>query len=346
MTPSNHRWRAVERAAVVTIWMLVLAGGMAPADDHPPRQTRLALENGRWRINGEITYRGAPAEGLLLNVRMVNSTFEDRNQPDFDPDANTTAFLARIPDYYAHGVRAFTLCLQGGMPGYEGALNSAYEPDGSLRQDYLQRVARVIDACDRQGIAVILGCYYQRQDQVLQDEDAVRRGVVNTVAWIRSQGYRNVALEIANEYPHRGFNHQLLRSAAGQAELVRLAKKTWPQLLVSTSGIGDGRLDPEVAEASDFLLIHFNGVPVEQIPGRIAALKKYKKAIVCNEDDKTGRTAARALELSVENGASWGLMLSRQNQYVPFTFAGAADDPAVYQRLRELATSRSAPAQQ
>jgi hypothetical protein len=95
-----------------------------------------------------------------------------------------------------------------------------------------------------------------------------------------------------------------------------------------------------VAEASDFLLIHFNGVPVEEIPECINALKKYNKAIVCNEDDKQGRDAARAAELSVENGASWGLMLNTKNQYVPFEFDGAADDPIVYAKLKGLATPR------
>ena len=39
------------------------------------------------------------------------------------------------------------------MPGYEGALNSAFEPDGSLRDSYLRRVRRVIEACDRHGAA-------------------------------------------------------------------------------------------------------------------------------------------------------------------------------------------------
>jgi len=71
---------------------------------------------------------------------MVNATFEDRHRNDFDPDRNTAAFLAHLPDYASHGVRAFTFCLQGGMPGYEGALNSAFEADGSLRPSYLERV--------------------------------------------------------------------------------------------------------------------------------------------------------------------------------------------------------------
>ena len=108
-----------------------------------------------------------------MNVRMVNSVFEDRHKPDFDPEANTNRFLSHMPDYTAHGVGAFTICLQGGRPRYKGALNSAFTPDGSLRESYLARVRRIIEACDRHGLVVILGCFYQRQDQVLKDEDAV-----------------------------------------------------------------------------------------------------------------------------------------------------------------------------
>ena len=153
-----------------------------------------------------------------MNVRMVNSTFEDRRKPEFDPEANTDRFLKQIPDYAEHGVRAFTLCLQGGMPGYEGALNSAFAPDGSLREPYLARMRRVIEACDRQGLAVILGCYYQRQDQVLTDADAVRAGVVNVVKWIQRCGFSNVVLEIANEFGHDGFDHKMIPWSRGWAQ--------------------------------------------------------------------------------------------------------------------------------
>ena len=127
------------------------------------RSTRVSIVDGRWHINGTATYPGTRAEGLLMNVRMVNAVFEDANdttRPEgFDADANTDAFVARIPDYVASGVRAFTIGLQGGMPGYEGAVNSAFNPDGSLRGAYLARVRRVIDACSRHGAVVILGAY-------------------------------------------------------------------------------------------------------------------------------------------------------------------------------------------
>ena len=277
-----------------------------------------------------------------MNVRMVNAVFEDRKRTDFDVDANTDAFIAVIADYAACGVGAFTLNLQGGFPGYEGAVNSAFNPDGSLRQDYLRRVKRVIDLCDRRGIVVILGCYYQRQDQILKDAQAVRDGVVNVVRWIEASGLANVVLEIANEFNHGGFDHPILRTSEGQVELIQLAKKTLPGLLVSTSGLGDGRLPDNVAKASDFLLIHFNGTGLDDIPRRIGALKKYGKPIVCNEDDKLGAAAATAARLSVEHGASWGFMHSQANQYWPFQFQGVQDDPAVYGMLKALATPAGA----
>ena len=322
--------------------ILVVAWFSGAADAVP--HTHIALDRGRWTLNGRPTNPGSTAEGLLMNVRMVNAVFEDRAEhPEFDPEANTARFIARIPDYSAHGVNAFTICLQGGMPGYEGAVNSAFEPDGSLRPAYLARVERVIRACGQNGMAVILGVYYQRQSAILKNEAAVRAGVVNVARWIREQGFQNVLLEIANEYPHRGFAHALIRNPRTQAELIRLARQTAPGLLVSASGYGDGRIDPEVVEAADFLLPHWNGTKVEQIPSRIEALKKFGKAIVANEDDKTGASAVAALRISVDHGASYGLMLQRHNQRFPFHFDGAADDPVFYAELKKLATSPAKP---
>ena len=83
-------------------------------------------------------------------------------------------------------------------------------------------------------------CYYHRQDQILRDGDAVRRGVINAVNWIKASGFTNVVVEIANQFGHSGFDHRLLKNPEGVAELIRLAKRTAPDLLVSASGYGDG----------------------------------------------------------------------------------------------------------
>lgn len=302
--------------------------------------TRVSIEGSQWRIDGRPTYPGTGAEGLLMNVRMVNAVFEDRNRPEFSPDDNTAEFIAKIPGYVAHGIRAFTLSLQGGAPGYEGAVNSAFHPDGSLRKPYMDRVRRVIEACDRSGAAVILGCYYQRQDQILRDEAAVRMGVSNVARWIARSGHRNVVLEIANEFGHGGFDHPILKTANGQVELIRIAKSLVPDLLVSTSGLGRGTLPEEVSRAADFLLVHFNNTRLDDIPDRVAELKRFGKPVVCNEDDRPAEEQLLAAELTASAGASWGLMLPELNQRFPFDFRGAADAPEVYAKIRQL-TSRS-----
>lgn len=301
--------------------------------------THIAISGTQWRLDGAPTYPGAAAEGLLMNVRMVNATFEDRHRDDFDPEANTQSFIDRIPEYVDCGVRAFTFCLQGGMPGYEGALNSAFEPDGALRADYLARIERVIRACDRHGAGVILGCFYQRQDQILADEDAVRAGVANVARWIKDHGFAHVVLEIANEHAHQGFSHGIFRRPEGQVQLIELAKQTHPDLLVTTSGMGSGRLADPIAAAADFLLIHFNTTAMADISQRVEALRRYNKPIVCNEDTKVNARGAEATTLCVRLGCSWGLMHSDVNQYWPFQFNGRADDPQTYARLKELTTA-------
>jgi CubicO group peptidase (beta-lactamase class C family) len=332
------------RRLVVGCLVLALASYAAPlrsSEETLRPRTSVSIQRNLWCVNGRPTNPGSRAEGLLMNVRMVNAGFEDRNKTNLAPDDITDRFLAHLPDYAAHGVNAFTFCLQGGMPGYEGALNSAFNPDGSLRESYLARVRRIVEACDRNGIVVILGCFYQRQDQVLADEAAVRAGVVNVARWFNRLGARNVVLEIANEFDHDGFDHRVIRSVDGELELIRLAKRTAPELLVSVSGLGHGRYPTALAESADFLLIHFNGTPLEEIPKRIEALRRFGKPIVCNEDPKTGSVGARAAELCVTGGASWGLMIEELNQHFPFTFKGAVDDPVVYAKLKELTTPSS-----
>jgi hypothetical protein len=301
-------------------------------------KTRVTLDGRRFRINGAVTYPGQTAEGALMNVRMVNSVFEDTNRPTFNSSANTDEFLGRMREYVGLGVRGFTVSLQGGYPGYEGARNSAFLKNGDLKSTYLARVARVIERADALGAVVILSLYYQRQDQHLQDERAVKAGVIKAVDWVRGKGYKNVILEVANEYGHSGFNHAILRSDAGVASLIRLAKNRYPALPVTASYIRNGQTTSQVGAASDLIMVHFNAVAVSDIPSRVKALRNAypDKPIVCNEDEKLGSAAAAAASASVGAGASYGLMVEHQNQHWPFEFYGRSDDPKAYDRYVAL----------
>ena len=82
---------------------------------------------------------------------------------------------------------------------------------------------------------------------------------MNAVNWVKENGFTNVFIEITNEYDHGGFEHDIIKTAEGEVELIRLVKKTVPGLLVSTSGLGHGRMNGLVAKEADFILIHFNG---------------------------------------------------------------------------------------
>jgi hypothetical protein len=265
--------------------------------------------------------------------------FEDDGRPDFDPESNTAEFLGKMQEYVGHGVRAFTVSLQGGDPGYNGARNSAFQPDGSLKAAYLARVARVVERADALGAVVILSLFYQRQDQILRSEQAVRAGVIKAVDWVKQKGYRNIILEVVNEHGHPGFDHAVLRSDAGVADLIRLAQDRNSGLPVSASTRGNARTTPKVAAASDVILVHFNELSTSEIRARVRDLRNaYRtKPIVANEDDRTGSAAVGALMACVEAGASYGLMVERVNQRYPFYFHGRADDRETYDKYRDLA---------
>lgn len=318
----------------------------------PNSNTSVSVRGDQWLINGKPILAGSPAEGLLVNVRMVNAVFEDagpaaqQNLPkDFSPRENTDRFITMIPDYYNHGVRAFTISLQGGMPGYEGAVNTAFNGDGSLKDEYLDRVASVIRAADQQGAVVILSCFYQRQHSnefALQGKAAIENAVEQVVQWIRRQKFSNVVVEISNEFSHGGYNKwkdgEWLRSIDGQVELIRHVKRLAPDLLVSTSGMGSGLVPEQIAREADFIILHFNRTPLNMIGERIKEARAYGKPVLCNEDDKTGKVGAEAARLSVSAGAGWGFMHIEKNQAVPFEFDGAKDDTIVYSMLQNLTT--------
>lgn len=284
---------------------------LIPPGASAQRRTTVEIRGDRFFINGKPTYEGRTfqgrrVEGLLMNSRMVQGIFDDRNPdtvsrwayPDtnrWDPERNTREFIAAMPAWRDHGCLAFTINLQGGSPqGYSKDQpwhNSAIEADGALRPDYLSRLQRILDRADELGMVPILGIFYFGQDERLKDEEAVTRAVDNTVNWLLEHGYRNVLLEINNECNVK-YDHPILQPARVH-ELIAHAKairKDGRRLLVSTS-YGGGQVPKEnVVRSADFLLIHGNGV---KDPARIAEMVRQTRAvpgyrsmpILVNEDD-------------------------------------------------------------
>jgi len=316
---------------IVSIATLTTVLVYAQADRFEPK-TAISIDGTSFLINGKLTYQGYKprAHGKLMNARMVNSVFDDENpntRPEgFDSETNTSNFIESIDQYKSKGILAFTINLQGGFPGYEGAINSAFRADGTLKSDYLKRVSRVIEAADDRGMVIILGFFYQRQDQILTDKGAVRAATANAAAWVKGKGYTNVMIEIANEYKHNGFDHNIITDEDGEVELMNIVRSTAPDLIVSTSGMGDVRFHQKLIDAADFILLHGNVSNPDEYADKINALKHYKKPIIFNEDwcfsDDSrgiGDTEQKATEAFMA-GASWGIMNQQRNQHWPFIF--------------------------
>ena len=313
-----------------------LAAAALPLAALAPRNaTTVAIVGEDFHIDGEPTlkgrtWRGHRVEGLLPNARLVQGVFDDRNPetrsrwayPDtgrWDAERNTREFVAAMPEWRRRGLLAFTLNLQGGSPeGYSKAQpwdNSAFEADGSLRADYAARLERILEEADRQGMAVILGLFYFGQDQRLRDEAAVVRALDATVSWVLTRGYRHVLLEIDNECDNDDYDHEVLKPAR-VTELIERVRRTavgGRRLLVGTSFLGTRVPTAAVIRASDFVLLHGNGVAdpdgiVKMVADTRSTPGYTPKPIVFNEDDHydfdkpwNNFTAATSVH------ASWGL---------------------------------------
>ncbi|MFP4054982.1 MAG: hypothetical protein ACLFV7_14070 [Phycisphaerae bacterium] len=280
------------------------------------RNTVVHIEGDRFFINGQPTYpgrsyQGNRVEGLLMNARLIQGVFDDRNPqtrsmwdyPDgpWDPDRNTREFIEAMGVWQAHGLAAFTINFQGGSPqGYSKEQpwhNSGYEADGTLRDDYAERMRAICDRADGLGMAVILGMFYFGQDQRLEDEAAVIRACDNATDWVLSCGYTNVLIEIANEADVGKYDHDILRAERGEELIDRVQDRSAGKvdnsagrLLVSTSMKGGSIPPAPVVDAGDFVLLHGNGVEdpdrIEQMVDTVRDMDTYRgEPIVFNEDD-------------------------------------------------------------
>jgi hypothetical protein len=308
-----------------------------------PPSTVVSIEADAFHINGRPTYegrtwRGRKIEGLLLNARLVQGIFDDLNPetrgkwayPDtgeWDAERNTREFLAAMPEWRRHGLLAFTINLQGGSPqGYTSGRqpwhNSAILPDGGLRPEPMARLKRIIDRADELGMVVILGIFYFGQDERLEDEAAILRAVDHAVDWVFDQKYQNVMIEVNNECDVR-YDHAILRPERVHELIgrVRGRSRDGRRLLAGTS-YGGGTIPREnVVRASDFLLIHGNGV---SDPDRIRAMVRETRQvagyrpmpILFNEDDHFDFDQPRNnFESALAEYASWGYFDPGESNY-------------------------------
>lgn len=311
------------------------ASAIEPSAAAKDRKSVVSISGEKFRIGGQPTYKGRvwnghPVEGLLMNSRMVQATFDDRNPattarwayPDtktWDADRNTSEFIAMMPVWRRHGLLAVTLNLQGGSPeGYSKEQpwhNSAINADGTLDAKTMARLEKVLDTADDLGMVVILGLFYFGQDQRVNDETAVIAGVDAAIDWLIDRKYTNVLIEVNNECDVKSYDHAILRPERVHELIERAQRRSRERnhpLLVSTSYGGRSVPRPNVVKVADFLLLHGNGVAEpERITRMIDETRKVEgyrpMPILFNEDDHFHfDRPSNNFTAAVKSYASWG----------------------------------------
>ena len=322
-----------------------IAFGVAfPASAQDPPRPVVTIAGEDFLIDGVPTYqgrewRGHRIEGLLFNSRMVQATFDDENPetrslwayPDtgvYDAERNTSEFVAEMPAWREAGLLAVTICLQGGGPIYTRPfpyyeyINSAYDPQGRLKPDYMARVERILDRAAELEMAVILGLSYFAIDQrYIENPDAVRAMSDAVVDWLAERDYRHVLIEIGNE------RTVIATRGRGQVEALELMERMRERsreaygdgftLLCATS-LGGGKMHTdEYLRAMDYVLVHGNGCNPERHVEMIADIRanpvwqERPTPIVFNE----AHTDVGSLRACAEHHASWGYYDQGESNY-------------------------------
>ncbi|MFI3254111.1 MAG: hypothetical protein R3Y63_07200 [Eubacteriales bacterium] len=294
--------------------------------------TKLTIEGRKFRVNGKLTYEEIPESkekmrGLLMNARFIqglfesdNPVFQSRYGKNFDPDTNTSEMIEALPQWYAKGLRCITVGMQGGGSCFtvkgEEMENNPFSFDGlEIDLNYLNRLDRIITACDKLGMVVIVSYFYGANTRNLDGAQAILNIVRKMSRILKDKAYTNVMIEVANEYNLSCFNHlPIIKEPQGMVALIDLARECSGGMLVGCSPYG-GTLDEEVCKASDVVFLHGNGQSRGKLYNLICRAQEFagEKPIVINEDSQ----ALGQLTVCEELATSWGYYNNMTKQEPP-----------------------------
>ena len=268
--------------------------------------------------NWQKTYSGAQyrheAQGKLMNIRLANALFLDEwmHERAFDPEFNTDAVIQALDFYKSHGVLMINVSLQGAQAGYDKSINgidrenayrlgpgrgayvSAFTPDGSLKPDWLGRLERLLRAADQRGMFVNLMYFYHGQDEQFRSTAAIHNAAVNITGWLIAHDFRNVIIDVANEYdlpgPQWDFKGYIPQNIIPLIDDVRECFKHASYVLpIGVSSDGRMRYPQSLQGQVDVLLIHGDGRDPREKTRRVAELKDAQRPVLMTEDDNGRR---------------------------------------------------------
>jgi hypothetical protein len=348
-------------ASATSLTAIEIATGKMLGPSYDQRAFYVREPGGQW----QKTYTGPQyrpeAAGRLMNLRIAQALFHDEwlTEGTVDPDQNTDRVIAALDTYRKHGILAINASLQCGNPGYnrevpeitrvnaakagpgKGFLCSAFLPDGTMKPAWQQRLLRLARALDERGMILNLMYFYQSQDEVLKDPQAIRNAVRNATDFLIDNNLRNVIIEIANEQDVRGWDHDLYIER-DMGELIEIARERFHiknapfRLPISASSGPSMKLFDSTTVHADLTIIHGNNRRIVEKYERTRFLYGHPLApgpILMNEDDNGRETSEENLRNELascdavwDGGGSWGYMPWRQTQMYPFRYYNPTGD--------------------
>ncbi len=292
------------------------------------------------------------AQGKLMNIRLANALFLDEwmHERTFNAGFNTDAVIQALDFYKDHGVLMINVSLQGAQAGYDKAVNgidrenayrlglargmyvSAFRPDGSLKADWLARLERLLRAADQRGMFINLMYFYHGQDEQFQSTDAIHAAAVNITDWLIAHDFRNVIVDVANEYdlpgPQWDFKGYIPQNIIPLIDDVRdRFKHAGYALPVGVSSDGRMRYPPSLQGQVDVLLVHGDERDPQEKARRVAELKDIERPVLMTEDDNGRATTVEHLagdlascDIFFRKAAGWGYLPWIQAQRFPFRY--------------------------
>lgn len=138
----------------------------------------------------EIMLNGQPTK--LLGLRCSNALISDTTTQDL---------IDQLDTFRSYGINTVSVFFMGSRFGDV----KGYRVDSSLDPVYAGRMGRIIEAADRRGMIVLVGCLYwssSRAKEALVEhwgQTDANEAVANTVRWLSERDYRNVFVDIDNE---------------------------------------------------------------------------------------------------------------------------------------------------
>ena len=135
-------------------------------------------------------------------------------------DESAEELIANLDTFASYGINTVSVFFMGSRFGDV----KGYEKDGSLNPVYSTRMSRIIEAADKRGMIVLVGCLYWGNSRAKWEswtQKEANAAIASTVRWLKEHNYRNVFVDVDNEgmaKRAKGFDNRLMVIAGKKAD--------------------------------------------------------------------------------------------------------------------------------